>query len=208
MPSVIFLRRKVFFPSNPNHPRSVPFTRLPPRYRSTSLLIHVLLSFSIVITRRTARFANRWDASLSFMAGITAGISWGVQETAALRQWHAHTRAHTHLSYTSVIVSRRCTRVTHYMYHVTLRMDTRTYAPHHADECIGRRDKTQSTRKTTLARLFTDFYRLPIANQPVRGNTGPFYLRSTRAGDPFKSGTTSSIFSSVEAAANRVRFSS
>lgn len=108
--------------------------------------------------RRVARFANRRDASLSFMAGITAGIVGRAGNGCVTPMARIH--ACTHLLYTSVIVSRRCTRVTHYMYHVTLRTDTRTYALHHADECIGRRDKIQSTRKTRPARLFTDFYRL------------------------------------------------
>lgn len=126
--------------------------------------------------------------------------SWVVQETKTLRQWRAH--ACTHLLYTSVIISRHCTRVTHYMYHVILRTHTHTH--HQADECTGRRDKTQSTRKTRPTRLFTDFYRLPITtNRFGRIPVVPFYLRT----DPLVQVTSLSQYDFVHfsSVTNRIR---
>lgn len=61
-----------FFPSDPNYPHLIHPCAL--RYRFYRL-INRPLSFFVVITKHAAWFTNRRDASLSFMAGITAGIA-------------------------------------------------------------------------------------------------------------------------------------
>lgn len=103
------------------------------------------------------------------------------RESCGKRRRYANGSAHACMRplHTSVIVSRRCTRVTHYMYHITHSACTHARVHPSSSGCTWRRDKTQSTRKTGPARLFADFYRLPIATNRFGGiPVVPFYLRT------------------------------
>lgn len=195
-----------FFSSNLNHPRPVPFTVCSPiPFYQLINPCSPPLSFSIVITRRVARFTNRRDASLSFMVGITAGIVERAGNGGVTPMARTRVHAPTIHERNRISTLHACNPLHVSCY--TSRTHTHTYTRHQADECTGRRDKTQSTRKTRPARLFTDFYRLPIATNRFGGiPVVPFYLRT----DPLVQVTPLSgydfvHFSPVETAANRRR---
>lgn len=191
------LRMHIFFlPSNPNYPRLISFASV--RIFDTVRLINPSLSFFVVITKRAACFTNRRDASLSFMTSITAGIvsRTGNDGVTPMARTRVHAPTIHERNRISMLHACNPLHVSRYTPHAY----TYTYAHHQADECTWRRDKTQSTRKTRPTRLFTDFYRLPIATNRFGGiPVVPFYLRT----DPLVQVTSLSRydfvhFSSVE----------